>query len=196
MSSNYYDVNAKQYYEKSIGTDMSALYERFERYLPRAASVLDAGCGVGRDSLHFLQRGMRVDAFDASQAMVSIARQVTHLDVQHHTFQQVSGHNRYDGIWACASLLHVPRLEMNEVMAKLSAVLKEDGVLYASFKKGEHDFEAEQRHFTAFTMSSLLEFLKSFPQLEILELWESGDALANRENVIWINVIVRKRMAG
>lgn len=192
MSSRYYDLNAKQYYEKSIGTDMSALYARFEHYLPPKASILDAGCGVGRDSLHFLQKGYCVKAFDASQEMVAIARQVTHLDVQQQTFQQMQGCGRYDGIWACASLLHVPRADLKEVVAKLSALLKQKGVLYASFKKGEQDFEAEGRYFTAFTIDSLKAFLMLFPELEILDLWESSDALANRENVVWINVLVRK----
>jgi 2-polyprenyl-3-methyl-5-hydroxy-6-metoxy-1,4-benzoquinol methylase len=72
--------------------------------------ILDAGCGPGRDALAFAERGYELIAFDASTAMVRVARERVGSRIVVHLmrFEDLNGQSEFDGIWACASLLHVP----------------------------------------------------------------------------------------
>ncbi|MGL5979235.1 MAG: class I SAM-dependent methyltransferase [Erysipelotrichaceae bacterium] len=193
MKQNYYDKHAQAYYEKSKDTDLSPIWDRFTALLESNATILDAGCGVGRDSKHFLDLGYEVDAFDSSKAMVEYAGSMTGIKVQHTSFQDFQAVKKYDGIWACASLLHVPREELTAVVSKLSSILKDGGIFYASFKESESDFTDGERLFTGFTMEALQRLLVGIEDLEIIDSWRSGDALANRESVVWLNVLCRKK---
>ena len=102
----FYD---EQYAESTVHLNMQKFYDRFEKYLPEGASVLDAGCGSGRDSKHFMERGYTVTAFDASETMCECASKLTGQEVRKLTFQEMDYHDCFDGIWACASLLHVQK---------------------------------------------------------------------------------------
>ena len=130
----FYD---EKYAESTAHLDMQQFYDRFEKYLPEGASVLDAGCGSGRDSKHFIEKGYTVTAFDASETMCECASKMTGLEVRKLTFQEMDYKDCFDGIWACASLLHVPENELSIVLSKLFLSLRDGGVLYASWKCGE-----------------------------------------------------------
>ena len=130
----FYD---EQYAESTAHLDMQKLYDRFEKYLSEGASVLDAGCGSGRDSKHFIEKGYTVTAFDASGIMCEYASKLTGQEVRKLTFQEMDYQDCFDGIWACASLLHVPEDELVSVIKKVIVALKPGGVLYASWKYGK-----------------------------------------------------------
>lgn len=133
----YYNAHAQQVIDETLHVDMSALYDAFLPQLPENAHILDAGCGSGRDSREFLAGGYRVTAFDASEKLAALATKAISHPVSVRTFSQVTEHRAYDGIWACASLLHLPRQQIPHALARLWQALKPGGLLYLSFKQGE-----------------------------------------------------------
>lgn len=133
----YYDEPANAYADQTLHADMSVIYERFEKYLTSGAAVLDAGCGSGRDSLHFVKAGYSVTAIDASQEMCAFASRLLQQEVRQLRFQELDYDACFDGIWACASLLHVPERQQAKVFHRLMHALVPGGVLYASWKYGE-----------------------------------------------------------
>jgi len=189
---DYYNDNAAQYFHATVDVDMSTVRTRFLAYLPPGAHMLDAGCGSGRDSLAFLQAGYRVTAFDASPEMATLASQHIGQDVAVMRFQDFSWHEAFDGIWACASLLHVPRDELPGVFQRLSQALKAGGVIYVSFKHGNGDRVAGGRHFTDLDEGSLAELIDGIPDLVCLEQWVSDDRRPGRALEPWFNALLRK----
>ena len=105
---DYYDNNSKAFYARTINVDVTDSYEKFLWHLPKQATILDAGCGVGRDTKYFLSKGHTVTEFDASEKMTQLACKETGIPIEHSTFQELNFENRFCGVWASASLLHIP----------------------------------------------------------------------------------------
>ena len=171
---------------------MSSLYSEFTAYLPKNAKVLDAGCGSGRDSLAFLKMGYDVSAFDASNEMVKYASKLTGISVKKLNFDQLKSLNTYDGIWCCASLLHVQKSELLESMQSLANALKEHGVWYVSFKYGDTEREKDGRRFTDLNENLLHGLAGQLSDIEIISTWVTTDKRANRDET-WLNSILKKR---
>lgn len=189
---DYYNENAAEYFQSTVNVDMSALRSRFLAHVPDGGHILDAGCGSGRDSLAFLNAGYRVTAFDASPRMATLAGEHIGQHVEVLRFQDITWSNAFDGIWACASLLHVPRQELSEVLQRLTRALKPGGVLYISFKYGDQDRDEAGRHFTNLDETGLALLLDQVPGLHCLEQWISGDQRVDRAHERWLNAILRK----
>ncbi|MGN7619895.1 class I SAM-dependent methyltransferase [Rickettsia amblyommatis] len=109
----YYNNNAQEFYSRTINADLSDNYKAFTSYLPEQAHILDAGCGVGRDTKYFLSQRYQVTAFDGSTEMVKLATKETGIDVLHSTFQDIDFKESFDGVWAQATLLHVPIMKQS-----------------------------------------------------------------------------------
>lgn len=186
MTLNYYQNNAQTFFDGTVNVDMSSLYETFTRSLAPGARVLDAGCGSGRDAKAFMEMGYQVEAFDASSALVEMARAHTGLPVQLMTFADVAWKAEFDGIWCCASLLHVPAVELPGVMQKLADALKPGGVWYVSFKYGDGEREVDGRRFTDMDEVGLRVLLADIPGVKIDTLWKTRDKRPGREE-IWLN---------
>ena len=171
---------------------MDSIYEPFLSFLPPGAHILDAGCGSGRDSRAFLERGYEVTALDASEALVELASQHIGRPVLHMSFDQVRFREHFDGVWACASLLHVPERSLPQVLEQLGKALKQGGVMYASFKYGEGESVRAGRLFTDYDEESVSALLRSRPDLGILKVWRTTDLRPGRGDVTWLNVLFRK----
>lgn len=155
----FYDSNARQYCDTTKNLSMGCFHESFAQQLPSVATILDAGCGSGRDSLIFQRLGFRVTAIDASLAMVHQARDIG-VDASALTFQEITWEHCFDGIWASASLLHVPKTEMISVLRRLRRALKRDGFIFISLKEGEGErVEADGRFFDYFSADEFAAFL-------------------------------------
>ena len=189
MTIQFYENNAEQFAQDTLNVDMSALYERFLGRLAPSSRILDAGCGAGRDTAAFLRLGYQVEAFDASAKLVEIAQRVTGIAVQHSTFLNYSSAEPFAGIWACASLLHVPASSMSATLQHLSGLLQAQGVLYVSFKYGEDDVERNGRHFTNCTEQRLQDFLAG-TGLSIVETWLTADQRPDRADEQWLNALL------
>lgn len=192
MTLNYYQNNAQTFFDGTVNVDMSSLYKTFTRSLAPGARVLDAGCGSGRDAKAFMEMGYQVEAFDASSALVEMARAHTGLPVQLMTFADVAWKAEFDGIWCCASLLHVPAVELPGVMQKLADALKPGGVWYVSFKYGDGEREVDGRRFTDMDEEGLRRLVEAMPDIEIQALWTTRDVRPGRDEV-WLNGILLKR---
>ncbi len=191
MTLKYYQDNAQTFFNGTVNVDMSSLYETFTKHLAPGARVLDAGCGSGRDAKAFLEMGYQVEAFDASPAMVELAREHTGLPVQLMTFADVEWKEAFDGIWCCASLLHVPAVELPGVMRRLADALKSGGVWYVSFKYGEGEREVEGRRFTDMDEMRLRALVGAMVGIEVFEMWTTRDKRPARDES-WMNVVLRK----
>lgn len=191
MTIKYYNDNAASFFAGTVDIDMSELHNKFIIYLPEGALILDAGCGSGRDSLAFQKYGFAVEAFDASETLVQKARELTGIDVQLKQFHEVNEINRFDGIWTCASLLHLPRTELESSMRLLSNALKPNGVWYLSFKYGTTEREIDGRHFTDIDESLLQKLVNSVGDLSVIEMWISMDKRPDRDER-WLNAVLRK----
>ncbi len=185
----YYQANAEQFFSDTQGVDMSPLYRRFLGRLPLGAHVLDAGCGSGRDSKAFIAQGFRVSAFDACEPLVTMARAHTGLAVAHHSFAEVDKVACYDGIWACASLLHLLESELPASLQRLWGALKPGGMFYLSFKYGEGEREHGGRHFTDATENRLEKWLRAIPDIESKETWITEDQRPC-SNERWLNALL------
>ena len=190
---SYYEANAERFVENTRDIDMDSIYEPFLSLLSPGAHVLDAGCGSGRDSRAFLERGYEVTALDASEAMVELASHHIGRPVLHLSFDQVRFREHFDGVWASASLLHVPRHSIAKVLERLVIALKVGGVMYASFKYGEGETIRDGRLFNDYDERSLRDLLRSRPDLVPLEVWRTTDLRPDRNDVTWLDVLLRKR---
>jgi SAM-dependent methyltransferase len=188
---SYYNQNATRFFTETIDVDMSPLYSQFLPLLPDKARVLDAGCGSGRDAGYFSQYGLLVDAFDASEELVNLAREHTSLDVQVCQFLHYQSPFKYDGIWACASLLHVPKKSLPQTFQHLAELLKPDGIFYCSFKYGEQEIERNGRQFTNLTKDALSKVLIG-SGLCMHSSWKTEDVRPGRVDEYWLNAILVK----
>lgn len=190
--SNYYNNNADSFFNNTIDVDVKSLYQEFTPYLPANAKIIDAGCGSGRDTLYFLNQGHDVIAFDASKELVALAEKHTNHRIQHSTFLSfTTEHNSQDGIWACASLLHVPMSELEQTFLHLGQFLKTGGVFYCSFKYGNNEIERNGRRFTNLNEALLRHLLSALP-LSIQKTWITEDLRPNRAEEKWLNAVLIK----
>lgn len=190
---HYYQRNAQQFFESTVAVDMAEIRDRFTTLLPAHGSVLDAGCGSGRDAKAFAEQGFQVEAFDASPELAELASQHSGLPVKVMRFQELEVSARYDGIWCCASLLHVPLMELPEVFRRLGKALKTGGVLYASFKYGQGERQDNGRAFTDMREGEIAGMLREngVAGLTVMQEWMSEDRRRERSDR-WVNVLVGK----
>lgn len=189
----YYNKNALEYSRSTVCVDFSATQERFLRYMPPHAKILDFGCGSGRDTKYFLDKGHNVEAIDGSKEFCRLASAYTGILVKQMCFQELASVNEYDGIWACASILHLQWEDLISVLHKMAAALKNTGVIYTSFKYGTFLGERQNRYFTDFTENRLTEMLVLVPELQCREFWISSDVRPNRSEEKWMNIILSRK---
>ena len=189
---NYYDKNAKQFFEKTVKADMTPHYKKFLEKIPPQSHILDAGCGSGRDTKNFLKLGYKVTAIDASEKMCQLASKYTHHKIQHIKFQEITFNNCFDAIWASASLLHIPTKELDQVLTQLHKSLKKDGILYASFKYGKYEGKRNDRYFNDQTEKTAKELFEK-NNYETIDTWITNDVRKERHDEKWLNILVKKK---
>jgi SAM-dependent methyltransferase len=188
----YYDSNAEQYYTDTVHVDMSAQYDRFLPLVPRGGKILDAGCGSGRDSQYFKRHGYRAEAFDASSEMCRRAAALIGQPVHQKTFNDVDWVSEFDGVWACASLLHVSRDSIADALERLCRALKPHGALFASFKLRDEEWEQDGRFFNGYSEESFVRLIKCQPALALNSIWISDDARPERKVEKWLNALLQR----
>lgn len=188
----WYDVRGEAFAADTEGLELGALYDRFLPRLPRGGRILDAGCGSGRDTLAFLRAGYEVVAFDGSRRMVEHARGLTGGDVRHLSFDVIPFRAEFDGVWACASLLHVPGRGIDATLGRLVAALRPGGVLYVSFKYGAAEEVREGRLFSDYDEVSLGALFARQGMSGAPEIWVSGDSRPGHVGERWINGLLHR----
>jgi SAM-dependent methyltransferase len=186
----FYEQHAERFCEETLGVDMTSLYQHFLPLLPKCGRILDAGCGSGRDARAFLEQGFSVTAFDASPMLAEFAEIHLGQPVHRLRFQDLTWHQRFDGIWACASLLHVPENELADAVQRLSRSLKNGGILYASFKYGSGERACNGRRFTDLDETGLADLLRTVKGMKEVRTWTTGDLREGRETERWLNTLL------
>lgn len=189
-TTRYYTENAGAFFADTVAVAMDPLYARFLTHIPPGGHILDAGCGSGRDTLAFLQKGYRVTAFDASPSLADLAERHTGQPVQVLRFLDLEWNREFDGIWACASLLHVPVGDLPDALGRLALALRHRGILYASFKHGRGERTHQGRRFTDLDEAGLQTLLGQVPGLTELETWISEDLRPARAAERWLNTLL------
>jgi SAM-dependent methyltransferase len=188
----YYESNAKQFYDSTVSIDMNDIYGPFLELLPNGGTILDAGCGSGRDSKIFIAEGFKVVAFDVSHELVKLASSLIGEEVLQLSFSELRFEDRFDGVWASASLLHVLKTDMPRTLLKLSRALKQGGVLYASFKYGNTELIRGGRHFSDYDEASFDNLLADLPDLTLIRYWQTTGRKPGSSHDTFLNVLLRK----
>lgn len=187
---DYYRDRAKEFFDDTVHLDLSEIHDRWLPFLPKRATILDVGCGSGRDALAFSKRGHSVTAFDASPELVALAKAHTGLNIYVSTIEEWFANStlKFDGVWACASLLHLRPKALRKVFQILkTTMLAQDGFAYVSFKKGDGTYTDENgRIFSNLILQDLMELAKP---LVIRDTWESRDCRPARKDM-WLNAII------
>lgn len=188
----YYNRNAINFVHGTVDVDFREMQDEFLSHVKPAGIILDLGCGSGRDSKYFLNQGYEVVAVDGSEEICKIASEYTGLCVIHSTFQHYRPDKKFDGIWACASLLHLSFDEVVEVMNRLSLCLNKGGCFYVSFKYGEFSDMRHGRYFTDMTKETFAQLLANVEGLKIELQKITSDVRADRVDEKWLNVYMEK----
>lgn len=188
---HYYDKNAGAFANETADIEFSEMQDMFLAELKEGASILDFGCGSGRDTRYFLQKGYRVTALDGSAELCRIAEEKTGISVIQMDFNDFDEQDQYDGIWACSSILHLPKQELKNVLVHMEKALHSDGIIYTSFKYGDFSGMRNGRYFTDFTEDIFKMFVADMEQLVIEKLWITDDVRPGRQDEKWLNTILR-----
>ena len=188
----YYNQNADMFAQGTRLVDFTIVQERFRKMLPVGSRILDFGCGSGRDTKYFLEKGYQVAATDGSAELCRLAGSFTGIKVKEMLFQELDEIGVYDGIWACSSILHLPKQELLPVIQKMCNALKDNGVIYTSFKYRNFEGERNGRYFTDFMEDTFGKFIKVIPELTVEEQWITLDVRPGRGEEKWLNLILRK----
>lgn len=191
-SIDYYNRYAAAYYEQTVGLDMSEVMQPFVNMLPEDAEVLDLGCGSGRDSLALNEFGFYVTPMDGSSELCKLAEIYLDQEVLHLTFEEMDFEDVFDGIWACASFVHVEPKAMPGLLKKVFTSLKAEGVLYFSVYEGDRDGIFGGRYFKDYTKQEIRELLEAFSNIELVDIWRTEDVNREKEGRRWLNVLVKK----
>lgn len=187
----YYQDNAKAFFDATVNADMTAHYERFLQYVPEHGIILDFGCGSGRDTKAFIQKGYIVEAIDGSSEMCRLASEHSGIQVRCMDFNELNENEKYDAIWACASLLHVHKEQMPTILSKMRDALVNYGVIYISFKYGSYEGERNGRFFFDVTPEVFRDLICSVSGLIILKEWFTEDSRPENDTR-WYNIIIKK----
>lgn len=188
---DYYNKHAEEFTASTFEVDMESLYQPFLAELPEDARILDVGCGSGRDTLAFKKKGYQIDAIDYSTALVERATQLTGIAVQQQSFYEIEVQDIYDGVWACASLLHCDRNRLPDVLKRIHSALRCGGICYMSFKYGTTDREKDGRAFTDLDEDQAKLLLDQLNDVEVLEQWITVDKRPDRDEQ-WLNILWKK----
>ena len=189
----YYNENATIFSATTQIVDFSTTQDKFLALLQPNAYILDFGCGSGRDTKYFLAKDFNVDAIDGSIELCKIASEYTKIKVRHMYFNELSVVNKYDGIWACSSILHLSLDDLVDVFKRMSKALKDEGIIYTSFKYGDFSGERNGRYFTDMTEDSFAKLIANVENLKVEEQWITADVRPQRGNEKWLNLILRKK---
>lgn len=224
---HYYERHTQEYSDQFDTFDFSSTRSAFIAKIKADGPfrILDAGAGSGRDTLAFVESGCRVVAVDASPAMRrecsrklrgvlkaplndEVREAAENSVCSDATFDELTFRSEFDGVWAAASLLHVPRSQLDEVIGRLVDALKSGGALYLSFKFGRGEGDRAGRFFAYYAWDDILGYMRN-KGLENVELWlsdKNGARLTRSQQLyalvradagsydrsLWLNVLANR----
>lgn len=191
VTRDYYDRNAEEFFKNTINADMTDLYREFTSLLPKKAKILDLGCGAGRDMLYFKSKGFDVYGVDNSPELVRLARKYANVYIIPEDFLNLEFKEEFDGIWACASLLHIEKHRLNFAFNTILGYARKNGMIYTSFKYGDFEGVRSGRYFSDFTEDSIIGILKDI-KVRIIRMWTTRDKRPGNDTK-WLNILLERK---
>lgn len=192
MTNTYYKKHNIEFINSTKNCDMHELYDRFESYLKDdSKKILDVGFGSGRDSIYFSKK-YNVYSLDPSIEFCEYGKSIGLKNIINKKIEDIDEIEVYDGIWACASLLHVSSKDIKDTFFKCYKALKNDGIMYVSFKYGDFEGIRNERYYLDMNESKFKEIIKDTCFI-ILEEFNSLDVRDNN-NTRWFNAIIKKNL--
>ena len=188
---SFYNTHAQDFINNTVNVEFAETQDKFLKYLPERGHILDFGCGSGRDTKYFIEKGYLVDATDGSEELCKRASVYAGIDVKCMLFNELNETKVYDGIWACSSILHLSSIDLKDVFYKMIKAVKPGGYIYTSFKYGTFEGERNGRYFTDFTEETFKDFIADIPGICIVEQWVSADVRPGRSEEKWLNLILQ-----
>lgn len=190
----YYNNNAKEYCEQTLDGKLQENYNKFLKYLPQCAYILDFGCGSGRDSKYFMENGYKVKAIDGSVEMCKLASKYINQEVNCMKFEELNDINTYDGIWACSSILHIEKENLLNTLIKMINAVKVNGIIYTSFKIGTGYEIKEGKYYNYLSKNEMVEILNKISKnVKLIDYFETLPSTKRpNRNTIWGNFIIKK----
>ena len=198
---DYYNKNYESFIQNTKDVVFNSTQDKFidkvstifSNIKSQNITLIDFGCGSGRDLKYFKEKGFSIEAIDGSTELCKAASEYSGIEVKEVLFQDWKPLHKFHGIWACSSILHLPKTELLNVLNTLSSALMENGILYTSFKYSNFEGERNGRYFTDFTEDTFKNFISAIKELKILDYWITSDARPNRENEKWLNLIIQRQ---
>lgn len=190
-TAQFYEQHAKEYADRTLAADMSPLRARFLARLPAGARILDAGCGSGRDLRAFISSGYQALGIDSSSALVRIASAYSGAPCMVGRLEEMTFSHCFDGVWACASLLHLPKTSLPGALERIHAALVPGGILFASVQKGAGTSIALDGRYYAYYQLPEFKELLALARFVVEDAWENEDALRGPTQPPWLNVLAR-----
>ena len=187
---SYYNTHATDFVKHTVDVEFTGIQDRFLKYIPANGSILDFGCGSGRDTKYFLDKGYSVAAIDGSKELCRLAEEYSGVKVKCMLFNELDETAAYDGIWACSSILHLSHADLKDVLYRMIKAVKTGGYIYTSFKYGTFEGERHGRYFTDFTEDNFSDFISDIPKVKVVEEWVASDVRPGRQDEKWLNIIL------
>lgn len=196
LTRRFYESNATTYAEATWRLSMDEQVSNFAARLPSGATVVDLGCGAGRDLKAFADRGFFAVGLDVAAPLARIAQQHSECPVVVADLRDLPlASERFDGVWAAASLLHLTRNDVSQALAEIFRVTKPGGLFFASMKAGHGERADEQgrwySYYDADQWQSLLK-LAGFQSISLHSSVQHTGALTPISTT-WISSIARKK---
>lgn len=189
---NYYNKNAKLYFDSTVNVDMTNLQNYFLAHLPKSGEIMDIGCGSGRDAKIFLSKGYQVIPLEPAEELAKLAMENLNIEVSSQNILDINYQNRFIAAWACASLLHLPLKDMPTALTNIYNALKPSGYLFLSLKYGEKEEFRNGRFFCDYTEEKFESLNYQTIGFSLIEYTISQDKRIGREDEAWLNVLLRK----
>ena len=189
----YFDQNAERCFADAFTITERSNQDRFLSYVRPGGTILDFGCGSGRDTAYFRSRGFVVTPTDGSREMCRLASGYLGTPVRVLEFNELDDVDCYDAVYASASVMHLAYDKLLVVLPKIERALHVGGILYLSFKYGKTDGYLGKRYYTNMTEKRLAQTLKHVPQLEVIEQGSFGNEHPDQPDFRWLYAYLRKR---
>ncbi len=191
-SQKFYSENAETFFEETLGIDLSHSYKNFLSKLENGSFILDLGCGSGRDSNYFRGIGYQVESWEPNEELACLAEAYLEYQVKRASSYELRAIDKYNAIWASASLLHLNYEDFCETLPRIENALQAGGVFYSSYKRGAQDTFVGSRFFLMMTKERLLKSIASMTKLKIQELRIRQDHRPEKLGQSWLECVATK----
>lgn len=192
---DYYNKYAAKIFEETVEDEVTEeIREAFLAQLEEGDAILDLGCGSGRDSLDFYERGYDVTPLDGAEEMCRLAEVHTDLEVLCEKYEDMDFDDAFEGVWAREAFIHVPKDEMGAILDKVRDALTKKGVFYTCVCEGEFEGFSGELYFSDYEKKELKDLLEAHG-FQVMETWRTRDEEIRRgyEGDGWLHVLARRQ---